>query len=359
MLVERLEKHGWKPHLACAPQALAVAARERGVPVHSLELPRLRRSGRFFADWFHAARELARLARQIGALALYSNTVRATFYSALAARLARRPLIWHMRDFWLSEARPQRLFADRMGKRLLLSAAAAVVTNSKAVARHLPPSNKVHVVHNGIDVARFIAYENGATFREELEIPADAPLVGTVGRLRPWKGQDRFLRIAAKVLAQREDIHFAIVGGSPLAEDSVYPEVLWRLARELNVESNVHFTGQLDDVRAALAAMDIFVHAGDPEPFGLVNVEAMAMGLPVVAFNHGALPEIVEHGKTGRLVTPAAEDGMAQAILSLLADNRGREQMAKQARHRATQSFDVERTVRGVGAVLKQVTGAA
>ncbi len=92
MLLERLDQHGWQPHLACGPQDLAAVARERGVPVHPIDLPRLRRSARFFVDWMQGARALAELSGEIGALALYSNTVRATFYCAPAAKLARRPL---------------------------------------------------------------------------------------------------------------------------------------------------------------------------------------------------------------------------------------------------------------------------
>ncbi len=356
MLLERLDQHGWQPHLACA-QGLAAEARERAVPAHAVQLPRLRRSARFFIDWMQGARALAALSKEIGALALYSNTVRATFYSAPAARLARRPLVWHMRDFWLSEAQPKHLLADRMLKRLMLATVSAVVTNSKAVARNLPASEKVRIVHNGIDVAQFTRSENAGKFRKQHGVPPTAPLVGMVGRLRPWKGQDRFLRVASRVLAERQDVHFVIVGGSPLAADSVYPQVLRRLAQALGIEARVHFTGQLDDVRPALSAMDIFVHPGDPEPFGLVNVEAMAMSLPVVAFNHGALPEIVEDRQTGRLVAPEDEGEMAQAIIDLLDDSETRKQMGENGRRRAARHFDVARTVHGVAAVLQEVTG--
>ncbi|MFW6069090.1 MAG: glycosyltransferase family 4 protein [Chloroflexota bacterium] len=356
MLLERLNQHGWQPHLACAPQGLAAVARERGVPVHPIDLPRLRRSARFFVDWVRGARALAELSKEIGALALYSNTVRATFYSAPAAKLARRPFIWHMRDFWLSEAQPKHMLADRMGKRLMLATASAVITNSKAVARNLPASEKVRIVHNGIDVAQFTRSEKVGEFRKQHGVPLKSSLVGMVGRLRPWKGQDRFLRVASRVLAEREDVHFMIVGGSPLSTDSLYPQVLRRLVQALDIEARVHFTGQLDDVRPALSAMDIFVHPGDPEPFGLVNVEAMAMGLPVVAFNHGALPEIVEDRQTGRLVTPEDGGEMARAIIDLLDDSETRKQMGENGRRRAAQDFDVARTVQGVNAVLQELT---
>ena len=102
-----------------------------------------------------------------------------------------------------------------------------------------------------------------------------------------------------------------------------------------------------------MTALDIFVHAGDPEPFGLVNVEAMAMGLPVVAFAHGALPEIVEEGVTGRLLPPGDEDAMARAITELLDDPVVRSRMGSAGQARALRHFSIERTVAEIDAVLQ------
>lgn len=343
LLLKHLDRSRFQPHLACAGGLLAEQATALGVPVHLIPMPRLRRSPRFVLDLIAGARAIARLTRQIDAALLHANTVRSAFYAAVAARLADIPFVWHMRDFWLTESRPRQFWADRLGKWLLCAAAARVIANSYAVAAHLPCPAKVTVVHNGVEVEQFDPTMDGMPFHCQYGIPTDAPLIGTIGRLRPWKGQDRFLRVLAQVREALPETWGVVVGGTPFAVEDDYPQRLRRLAADLELEDQVVFAGHLEDVRPALAAMDVFVHPGDPEPFGLVNVEAMAMSKPVVAFAHGALPEIVVDGETGVLVTPGSEDAMAQSITTLLHDPEKIKAMGKRGRERVASRFTAER----------------
>ena len=355
LLLKHIDPTRWQPHLACAGGPLAEKAAALGVAVHRLPMPRLRRSPRFLADWLAGARSIARLARETNAALLVANTVRAAFYAAPAARMARVPFVWHMRDFWLSESRPRHLWADRVGKRLLCATATRVIANSRATAAHLPCSGKVSVVHNGIEVERYDPKIDGTPFRRRYSIPINAPLVGTVGRLRPWKGQDRFLRVLARVRETVPEAWGVVVGGTPFGVEDDYPERLRHLAADLGLDGHVVFTGHLKDVRPPLAAMDIFVHPGDPEPFGLVVVEAMAMGKPVVAFAHGALPEIVVDGETGRLVEPGDEEALAGAIAAILEEPDLRLEMGQVGRRRAIRNFDIQRTAEKVQALYAGV----
>ncbi|MEJ2266035.1 MAG: glycosyltransferase family 4 protein [Anaerolineales bacterium] len=345
LLLEYLDKHHWSPHLGCVPGSLAAHAHAAGIPTHPLRLPRLRRSPRFPLDWLAGARAIARLAHQIQAYLLVSNTVRAASYCALASRSERMPFVWHMRDFWLSETRPRWIFADALGKKILSRAASLVIANSAATARHLPHSDKLQVVPNGIEVEKFNPSPGAAReFRNRFDIPLDSQLVGTAGRMRPWKGQERFLHMAQQVLTVAPDTHFVLVGGDPFNMDSHYERDLIRLARNLSIGDRVTFTGHLEDVRPALAAMHIFVHPGDPEPFGLVNLEAMASGKPVVAFDHGALPEIVLQGETGVLVPPEDPAHLAHAVIGLLKDPHRRTEMGQRGRQRACSHFKIQDT---------------
>jgi glycosyltransferase involved in cell wall biosynthesis len=295
------------------------------------------------------------LARQIDAALLVANTVRAAFYAVLAARLARVPFVWHMRDFWLSESRPRHRWVDTLGKRLLCAAAARIVANSRATAAHLPCLGRITIVYNGIEVDRFNPALDGIPFRREQDIPLDAPLVGVVGRLRPWKGQDCFLRVLAHVREVVPDVWGVVVGGSPFGVRDDYPQRLGRLATELGVAKRLAFTGHLTDIRPALAAMDLFVHPGDPEPFGLVNLEAMAMRRPVVAFAHGALPEIVGDGQTGLLVPPRDERAMAGAVTALLGNPARRIAMGRTGRTIVEERFTARRVARELEIVLQEI----
>jgi len=351
-LLGRLDRGRWAPQLISPGGPLAEEARALGLPVHVLPLERLRRSSRAPLAWLAGARAIARVAREAEAALLIANTVRAALYTAPAARLAGVPFVWHMRDYWLSEAAPAHPWLDRLGKRLLAAGATRVIANSRSVAAQLPHADRVAVVYNGIEVERYDPALPGGPFRARHGLPPAGPLVGMVGRLRPWKGQERFLRAMARVAESLPEARFAVVGGAILGPDDGYPARLQRLAGELGLGERVIFTGHLADVRPALAAMDLLVHPGDPEPFGRVVVEAMAMARPVVACAHGALPEIVLPGETGLLVPPGDEAALAAAVLALLHDPEQRQRMGQAGRARVERCFSVERMVSEMESVL-------
>lgn len=351
LLLAHLDRQQWQPHLVGVPGDLLEEAARLGISVYPMALPRLRRSARFPADWLGMTRSLARLATQLNSAALVANTVRAAIYCAPAGQIARRPFIWYMRDFWLGEG-PGNPSLDYFGKWLLGRSASRIITNSQAVAAHLPPSPKIVTILNGLDLAAFDPQLDGQAFRQQFQIPLDVPLVGMVGRLRPWKGQTQFLEMAAKIAKSWPQTHFVIIGGDPFEVGDGYPGRVQQLATELGLDHCLTFTGQLQDVRPGLAALDIFVHPGQPEPFGLVNIEAMAMSRPVVAFRHGALPEIVVEGQTGLLVAPNDEASLAQTVLRLLKDERLQQQMGMSGRERALSHFSIHRVVSQFQATL-------
>ncbi|WP_420642883.1 glycosyltransferase family 4 protein [Candidatus Leptofilum sp.] len=352
LLMQHLDKTVWQPHLACPAGDLAEAAQQLGVPCHYLPLPRLRRSVLVGLDWFQNARKLALLANKLEVRAIVANTVRAAFYSSLAAKLCKRPFLWHMRDFWLSEAAPRYRQIDTLLKKALCAAATQVIVNSAATAKHLPCGN-VTIIHNGLDLGKFSVERDGNPFRQAYGIPKDAPLIGIVGRLRPWKGQHRFIKMAATVSPTHPNAIFVIVGGFVFEFDNGYADFLRGIAQQRQLEKKVHFTGHLADVRDALAAMDIFVHSGDPEPFGLVNIEAMATGKPVVAFAHGALPEIVQHEATGLLVPPADEMALANGVSTLITNPEYGQQLGIAGRARVEELFTIQQTAVKFSSVLQ------
>ena len=354
LLLQHLDRTRWQPQLACPAGALADAAQQLDVPWHSVSLPRLRRSPRAVWDLFQGAADVARIAQQIGAKLVVANTVRATFYGALASHLGQRPFVWYMRDFWLSEGQPRYPQLDTFLKRAICRRATAVIANSAATAQHLP-CTKVTIVHNGIDLNRFPKDTDGTPFRQIHNIPPNASLVGTMGRLRPWKGQHHFIEMAAILAANQPEAHFVIVGGQPFGEAGDYPHKLHQLAAEKGLGDKLHFTGHLDDPAHALAAMDIFVHCGDPEPFGLVNIEAMAASKPVVAFNHGALPEIIKQKEMGLLVPPYDIEALAEAVGQLLQVPQQCETLGQAGRQRVADQFTIQQTAVHVSNILQKI----
>ena len=131
-------------------------------------------------------------------------------------------------------------------------------------------------------------------------------MVGISGRLVRWKRQDALLRAVALLAAEDRDVHALVVGGDSHNEDPGYGGELERLAASLGIADRVTFTGHRTDAVALTQVMDVMVNASDPEPFGLVLLEALAVRRPVVAVARGGPAEIVEDGVTGTLVPDPA-----------------------------------------------------
>lgn len=205
-------------------------------------------------------------------------------------------------------------------------------------------------IASGVELGRFtsVGQEEAHRVREELALPPDAPLIGSVGRLEPVKGYRYFLKAAALLLRSCPEVSFLLVGdGRDRAE-------LWARAQALGIGERFHFLGWRDDVPSLLKAMDIFVIPSLNEGMGRAAVEAMAAGLPVVASRVGSLPEVVAHGDTGLLVPPADPEALSSALLSLLHDPQGRRAMGERGRA-SVAPYSVEKMIDRIGALYQEL----
>ena len=288
--------------------------------------------------WARAVARLRRLARD--ADAVLSWQVKGHYYGTPAARCAGVPAAWW--DHGIRPARGEpRFVIDNLLPRALR--ARVVVTSSAAAAARHP---RARVVHPGIDLEPYARADARADARTVLGADGVAPMIGIVGRLQPWKGQEHLLRAAPAILQRHPRARFAVIGGTPGGFDAGEPARLRALAAELGVSERVGFLGQRDDVAELLAGLDVFVHASRAEPFGIVIVEAMAAGVPVVADPGGGVPEIVEHGVSGLLAS--GPDAIAEAVARYLDDPAEAARIAAVARERARERFAVARFVRDV-----------
>ncbi|MGC9359678.1 MAG: glycosyltransferase [Anaerolineae bacterium] len=344
LLLRCLDRTRVTPLLACGPGPLRDGALAAGVPCHILPLDRVR--GRFlgFLALGRGAWKLARLARRERADLLCANTVRGSLYAGLASVLSRVPLVWYVRD----------ILASGPYTRMLGRLATEVVAVSEDASRSLPC--EATVVPNGLLPGEFVADTDAAERRSQWGISADVPVVGIVGRLRAWKGQDHFLRAMRVVADAIPDARFLVVGATIFEGGEPYLPTLERLAAELGLEDKVVFAGYQDDMPRAYATMDVVVHCSvEPEPFGRVIIEAMAAGRPVVAYAQGGPKEIVVHGKTGLLVPPHDHEALGLATLALLQDSRRRREMGEAARARVMARYDARDVAHRVEDILVQV----
>lgn len=349
LLMEHLDPDRFQPILACNESPLAEEARAAGVEVAEVPMWRLRHLPTAPSLLVRGARGLARLIRDHDVAIVHSNVMRASFYAAAAARWTGTPLVWHVRD----------IHTEGWYLRLMCRSAARAIAISQAAGEPVPCRAKLAVIHNGIDLTAFDPTLDPNGIRGELQLPLDVSVIGTVGRLRPWKRQDLFLQAASRVGAAQADVHYAVVGDTVFPTGHDYLGELRALALDLGIGDRVIFPGYRSDMAQIMATLDVLVHTADAEPFGRVLIEAMAMGRPIVAFRAGGVPEIVADGETGILVEPGDVDGIADAVVALLADPERRLRMGRAGRERAARLFGAVATARAVERVYDELLSDA
>jgi len=189
----------------------------------------------------------------------------------------------------------------------------------------------------------------GADVRVELGMPADVPLVGVVSRLTEQKGHAYLLDAFAEVIQALPSAHLLVVGDGELRP------ALERQAARLGLQDSVTFTGRRADVPRIMMALDVLAMPSLWEGFGLVLLEAMAAGKPVVASRVSAIPEIVADGETGLLVPPKDPAGLARALLILLRHPAQAREMGRRGRQRLEQQFTATCMVEQTRAVYESL----
>jgi len=267
---------------------------------------------------------------------------------ALAAWWAGVPIVWHYNDH--PPGSVKRMLEGLMGR-----LAARVIVQGEGLrqsrtARNPRLCDKTCVLHSAVDTDKLVPDAYDATdrvrMRAELGVPADGILIGAVGNLNRFKGYTYFLQAAAKIRERVDPVRFLIVGRR-LDTDVAYSEHLRQQTAALGLRENVIFAGFRDDVPRVLAALDVFVLSSVLESCPVALLEAMAMKIPVVATDVGAVREIVEHDRTGLVVPPGDAGAIAQAVLNLLAGPPERvRDMVEQARKTVERRFALDTIAR-------------
>jgi glycosyltransferase involved in cell wall biosynthesis len=193
--------------------------------------------------------------------------------------------------------------------------------------------------------------------RPRLELPHGVPVVGLVGRLQPWKGQDRLLQAQAILRERGHEMHLLLVGGDAYGLSPEYTASLPALVRSLGLDGAVTMTGQVADAGPYIEQMDILVNASDPEPFGVVLVEGMARGVAVVAVNSGGPGEYIEHARTGMLATSGEPRALADALEPLISSPELRASLARAGQELFMREFNEVAMRRRWFASLEAIAG--
>ncbi|MGA7782335.1 MAG: glycosyltransferase family 4 protein [Paraburkholderia sp.] len=303
-----------------------------------------------------AALVRATVARARKADVIYANTQRAMVIGAIAGRLARRPVVWHLRDIVSAEHfGSKQLKIIRWCARLGL---AHVIANSAASAQAFAEltgfdKKRVDVVFNGISAEPFDALRNvpKAVLRARLNLPIDAFLVGSFSRLARWKGQ----HVLLEAMVLNPHMH-AVLVGAPLFGEDPYEVELRAFVAAHQLGGRVHFLGFQHDIAACMCAVDAVVHTSiTPEPFGRVIVEGMLAQRPVVAAKAGGVLEIIEDQENGLLCTPGDAHALADTLAELRSNDEMRRRLVSNGYRTALSRFGTENYVDGVARILNAV----
>lgn len=336
--------------------------KQAGVPTELLAAPRsvsgVKREGTKMSD-LRALPGVLGLARRTARLAadydvLYANSQKAFVVGALAARLIRKPIVWHLHDVLTAH------HFSRSHRRLVVAlanaSAARVIANSEASADAFSASGgragRARVVYNGIDPAPFesVTHAQTSRLRKRLGL-AGVPVVGVFSRLAPWKGQ----HVLLEAMTHLPGVHAMLVGGA-LFDEHEYAAALRSQAEEIGVAERIHFLGFREDVPRLMRLSDVVAHTSTaPEPFGRMIVEGMLARRPVVASRAGGALEIVRDGENGALVPPGEPRALAAALRDLLTDPVGRENLADAGYRTALDRFSLRAMLDPIEHLMQEV----
>jgi glycosyltransferase involved in cell wall biosynthesis len=295
--------------------------------------------------FWKAPRTVSRLRRAIResrADLVFAHVTKAHLYASVAARLEHVPYMW-----WQQERYGQKPVMHQVAGRLRAGVVLCAAEHTAAEQRVRFPKTPVAMVPLGVRV------DPAAPGREHRE--KDAVVLGVVGRLQRWKRVELALRAMPAVLAALPGARLRVLGSAAPGLDEDYPAELEAEAEELGIADRVDFLGHVEDGAAAIRELDVLVHCAEVEPFGLVPIEGMIAGVPVVVPDEGGPRETVRQGIDGLRVDPTDRAALAEAIVALGRDADRRAQMGAAGRERALANYTDELMARRAWAAAAAV----
>lgn len=266
---------------------------------------------------------------------LHSYSPRNNIIGAVCAKNTKIPIIWHERNMIFGK--------EKDITRTFLSVPDAVICNSNAIARRFEHNGKlpekVNTILNGVDI-NFYRPGFPENDGQKIDFGGDK-VVGLVSNLNRRKNVDFFLHVASRVAGRRDDVVFVVVGGEFAGEKSL--DGLVEEAARLGLEQKVIFPGFVPDVRPYVGAFDVSVNVTHREACSRAILESMACAKPVIAFNEGGNPELIDDARTGMLVETGDLEAFSRSVIELLENDDKRRMMGEAARKRVEEKFDVRK----------------
>jgi glycosyltransferase involved in cell wall biosynthesis len=299
---------------------------------------------------------LVRLIREFRPAIVHTHTAKAGVLGRLAARLAGVPVVVHtfhghvLRGYFgpVKTAVFRRLEAG-LGRMADALVAVSDSVKQDLVALGIADGNRIRVVPLGLDPEPFAGALGRGALRRDWNVPAEAPLVGMVGRLVPIKDVPTFLQAAVLVHKALPNSHFALVG------DGEERSLLQSHVAQLGLEKSVHFLGWCRDLAAVYGDLDVVVNSSRNEGTPVALIEALAAARPVVATRVGGTGDLLQEGAFGRLVPPGDPAALAAAILDCVRDPAAASARALAGRALVVERYSAARLVQDIDALYRDL----
>ena len=331
VILENIDRNRFEATVTCPPDTdLSQAVEKKGIKFSSLPHVRARFTWnpakllRYFRSYFDSIREIRRSGVLKNADLIHANSVRAGLLASFAARGTGIPVVWHVHDTMKKHP-----ISTVIRLAVIALSPLSVIAVSRSTERRFKgrllrmAGNRIPstVIYNAVDTERFHPEPTDRQrVRDSFHFSDDIFVFATIGQLTPRKGQLETIRAFHKLSQRISTVRLLIVGTAIFDHDKQYFEVLKEEVQKLGLEQYVLFLGQRSDVNALLAASDCIVVNSKQEPFGLIALEALAAGKPVVAASVDGIPELMKDGETGLLTPSGDEAALVDAMHRVLAD---------------------------------------
>lgn len=268
-------------------------------------------------------------------------------------------IVWHIHEIIMS---PKIMF--KFFSYLIQHVSNKIVTVSDATRNRLLESNyvssdKIYTIYNGINSENIISHNNYETkkiMKSQLNIPNDSKVIGMVGRINSWKGQSDFVGAVNQLFRENKNIHAVMVGSVFEGEEFRFEELNNEIDKTI-FPNQIHIVQFTEDIADFYSLFDVFVLPSTrPDPFPTVVLEAMANRLPIVAYNHGGITEMIEDKKSGYLVDVGQIEKLAESISDLVNNDQQRKLIGEAAHFRQMSLFNKKNFVKKFEKVYENVT---
>lgn len=335
--------------------------KKRNISVEVVKYPILRRKYfnlkgiiHYFSSYFKASIELNKIANKYKIDIVHVNTL-AVLEGIWLKIFGKRKLVWHIHEIITSPK-----FLNSILCKLALTFSNKVITVSEATRSNISidskENNKIKIIYNGVDNTVYNAKNDFDYIKQELHIPENVRIIGMIGRVNSWKGQNDFIQAIIPILKKYTNVYAVLVGGVFEGEEYRMTE-LKKLVNTLENNDRIIISDFRNDPQNVHNMFDIFVlPSTNPDPLPTVVLESMASKKPIVGYKHGGICEMVEDGYNGLLANVKDTKDLSHKIEYLLRNEDIRNEMGKHSLIRQLEMFSLETYIKNFSNLYKEVS---